>query len=142
LQEIRNLTGLSVGELRSLRGHIGHVPERSDGARKSVKRLDFFRAWLAFQEPVEDEHTTRKKVALTIKAEQEAERAQLELARVRGQLIDVETVRQIYNAIGDKISEGAKLASTIAPEALQIVLDSLDAAETVLAEINNQGGQQ
>ena len=141
LQQLRNLTGLSSAELTALRKRIGHVTERSDGAKKAVKQREFFRAWFSLREAVEDEHEQRRKIAQTEKAEHDAERAQIDLAKIRGELISVAEVKNIYATMAGKIREGIELVGRLSPEARQVMIDKIAEADRIFAAEQSIGGQ-
>ena len=126
LQQIRNLTGLSAGELRTLRNQIGHVEERSDGARKSGRRIEFFRAWFGCRESEEDEYVKRRRIALALKAERDSELTAIELERKRGELFTLEEIDEDLKLFGRVIRAGVEEIEIISPESAAIMTRQLD----------------
>lgn len=125
-KDLMRLTGLNKSQFDSLREEFGQGQARGQGSMTTVHGPSIFRgwwqAWSDRQIGGKAKHEERLKKA-------QADRAELELAKARGELVPRADMMMVLGRFGDEIRAGLELAGKINPEAQRVVMERLTQSE-------------
>jgi len=129
---------LSLQEFRTLQGKFGEQNTVNPKGKSSSPRYCYFPDWHAdyiehkfgASKPATAEH----KVAMSDKARREkalADKAEIQVAQLRGELFHVDEVAEIFVKRGQKIKEGLELGDKAgsAEEAMEVMREKLTEAD-------------
>jgi hypothetical protein len=130
-QDLMRMTGLTKSQFDAAREEFGRGQSRGQGAMVEVHGHTIFQGlWEAWQDKLlggKAKHEERLKKA-------QADKAELELAKARNEVIEITAMRHAFSCYGDSMRRALETVGKLSPEAQRIVMDSLRESEQRFAE--------
>jgi len=129
--DLSRLTGLGKAQMDVLRGEFGGGQSRGVGVKFEIHAPTLFRGWWASWQDQrlggKARHEERLKKA-------QADKAELELARARGELVHIADMRSAFGRYGDVVRQSLEVVGKISPEAQRVVMENLKQSEQAFAD--------